>query len=258
MDISALQAQLQNPKIFKDAPFQSDIDLTKRAAADSAKNSAPKPLLPLKPLPLKFDEKDEKGKTSEPDTTLKEPGSAGLSIPPPVIMVSNEDTQSNYGDTEAANDLHGSKESFQQHPNSNAQKPTTLAFKESQDADEPTSVPTLESAQSEPSEEESEGQKMARLTLFLCLTFVLNMAPLLITLGLLSRMNTHAYTNISTCTLAISVIQTIVYPHLIACSDDVVHRAVQKLKTRCRSLCRRSSGPESHCHVEESSSTSQV
>lgn len=193
---------------------------------------------------------------------MKEPGSAGLSIPPPVIMVSNEDAQSNYGDTEVPNDPHGSKESFQHqthlNSNSNAQKPTTLAFKESQDADEPTSVPTLESAQSEPSEEESEGQKMARLTLFLCLTFVLNMAPLLITLGLLSRMNTHAYTNISTCTLAISVIQTIVYPHLIACSDDVVHRAVQKLKTRCRSLCSRSSGSDSHCQVEESSSTSQV
>lgn len=61
VDISALQAQLQNPKIFKDAPFQSDVDLTKKPNGEGGvgqtKTGKPEPLLPLKPLPLKFEEK---------------------------------------------------------------------------------------------------------------------------------------------------------------------------------------------------------
>ncbi|GFN79439.1 hypothetical protein PoB_000594500 [Plakobranchus ocellatus] len=61
VDIAALQAQLQNPKSFKDAPFQSDMDLTKRpngegGAAQGGKVQ-PEPLLPLKPLPKRFDGK---------------------------------------------------------------------------------------------------------------------------------------------------------------------------------------------------------
>ncbi|CAL1526024.1 unnamed protein product [Lymnaea stagnalis] len=292
VDISALQAQLQNPKIFKDAPFQSDIDLTKRSPAEGSKPAAPRPLLPLKPLSLKFDEKEERVKTAEDEKHTKEPGRAGLNIPPPpMITVSNEDTQSNHLDmdmpsdvhgsdipndihgsdktndtdvTDIQIDIHGSRESFHQQTklnsraNSVAQKPTSLAFKDTTSTEEHVSVPTLESAQSDPSDTESEGQKMARLTLLMCLTFVLNMLPVFITEALQTTLSRHAFINISTCTLAVSAIQTIVYPHLIACSDDVVHRAVHKLKLRLRNVCSCGTDRQSHCQVEESSSTSQV
>lgn len=291
VDISALQAQLQNPKIFKDAPFQSDIDLTKRPPAEGSKPAAPRPLLPLKPLPLKLDEKEEKTKTAQEEKDTQEPISAGLNIPaPPVITVSNEDAQSNHfdmdtpsdihvsdipNDTHGSNktndtdvtdiliDIHASRESFHAQNNLNshalaAQKPTSLAFKDTDATEEHISAPTLESAQSDPSDTESEGQKMARLTLLMCLTFVLNMLPVFVTEALRTTLSRHAFINISTCTLAVSAIQTIVYPHLIACSDDVVHRAVHKLKARLRNVCSCRSDRQSHCQVEESSSTSQV
>ncbi|GFR83241.1 hypothetical protein ElyMa_004118800 [Elysia marginata] len=64
VDISALQAQLQNPKSFKDAPFQSDVDLTKKPSGDGrgqTTSGKPEPLLPLKPLPLKFEAKGRGG-----------------------------------------------------------------------------------------------------------------------------------------------------------------------------------------------------
>ncbi|XP_035828053.1 uncharacterized protein LOC101861484 [Aplysia californica] len=285
VDISALQAQLQNPKIFKEAPFQSDVDLTKKPS-DNAKQPAPKPLLPLKPLPtFKFDEKEEKAG----DVEKKEAEVPGVKItPPPVIMVSNDDTQYNHGEGDA-----GQKESAFQKPESGAgedkdggkeeekdgasdhvtspsqnshsggvQKPTSLAFKDPASSggteEEHISAPTLESAVSEPSDSESEGRRLARLTLLLCVAFCLAMLPVLVTELLRASLSLHAYVNIHTCTLAVSALQTIVYPHLVACSDHVVHRAVRRLKRRVRISCGCRSDQDGQSHVEDSSSMSQV
>ncbi|KAH9507919.1 hypothetical protein Btru_053227 [Bulinus truncatus] len=195
VDISALQAQLQNPKIFKDAPFQSDIDLTKKAQSEAPKPAIPKPLLPLKPLTLKLDEKEEKERSPTNDIDKKGKESGGLPIsppPPPMITVSNEDALSNHGDADIPNDIHGSKESFHNQTDLNlntnpvAQKPTSLSFKNIEPSggdDEHISVPTLESAQSDPSDAECENQKLARLTLLHKVPGVrpLNMLPVFVT-----------------------------------------------------------------------------
>ncbi|KAK0042700.1 hypothetical protein Bpfe_027850 [Biomphalaria pfeifferi] len=261
VDISALQAQLQNPKIFQEAPFQSDIDLTKKPPADSAKTAIPKPLFPLKPLSLRQEEKEDRPVNTD-NNRKKEAGSAPVP-PPPVIMVSNDEAQPNHG-LDVPNATQNYQESFHKETNihvvSNTvpQKPTSLAFKdEFSSNDEP--MPTLESAQSDPSEAESENQKLARLSLLMCLAFLLNMLPVFVTLTLQLSLSPHAFLNILPCTMAISSIQTIVYPHLVACSDDVVHRAVQKLKMRANQLCScRAYSEGSQSHAEDSSSTSQL
>lgn len=182
-------------------------------------------------------------------------------VPPPVIMVSNDDAPPSVEEEDIPDEIPIS-ESFHEQTNANSNagnavnKPTSLTFKES--TEDHMSAPTLESALSDPSDTESEGRKMARLTFLLCLTFVLNMLPLMITEVLQNRLSPHAYVNISTCTMAVSTIQTIVYPHLIACSDETVHRAVYKLKKRGQRVCSCRSDRDVHSQVEDSSSTSQV
>ena len=88
VDISALQAQLQNPKIFKDAPFQSDMDLTKKSSGEGGGvgqtgKIQPEPLLPLKPLPLKLEGKGGGGGGGLEISTPKQPTQRGT--PPPAI-----------------------------------------------------------------------------------------------------------------------------------------------------------------------------
>ena len=90
VDISALQAQLQNPKIFKDAPFQSDVDLTKKPNGEGGPGKTgkvqPEPLLPLKPLPKRFEGKvGEEGGGALGVGNLTAEKSAQKGTPPPVL-----------------------------------------------------------------------------------------------------------------------------------------------------------------------------
>lgn len=260
VDISALQAQLQNPKIFKEAPYQSDIDLAKKS--DGAKAPAPKPLLPLKPLKSQLDEIQDRPSSLPEKPENPTPGALPIP-PPPVIMVSNEDVVPEHEEGEHnvnsinVDGINGKTEAFPP-PVVTVQKPASLPLKDTC-TDDLTSAPTLESAITDPSEVESEGQKIVRLALCMALTFIITILPVMVTEILRNRLSEHAFVNISSCTLAVSTIQTIVYPNLLICIDDVVHKAVQKLKARAKNLFKCSSKLDNqHTHVEDTSSTSQV
>lgn len=245
----------------RDAPFQSDIDISKRQALE--KPEIPKPLVPQKPLPRELDEKLD---TSVEKVKEKmESSSGGGSIPPPpVIMVSNDDAPSSTMDTVKGcdqNDTEVLNETFhdQIKPKANAgimnHKPSSLIFTKST---EDHISPTLESATSDHSNADSDFRKMARLTLLLSLTFLLHMLPVLAMEVLKATLTPEAFINISTCTIAVSCVQTIVYPHVIICCDDVVHRAIQKAKKRSEVACCCRGDLDAHSHVEDSSSVSQV
>lgn len=294
VDISALQAQLQNPKIFKEAPFQSDMDLTRRPTADGANVKPnmpapkPKPLLPLKPLDTKRQDSDNDVKrlsnavtSNSGDKTGDSPMGATSPIPispPPVIMVSNDDAlpDNEDGDEEAGGEistlpsvtvnsdgLNGkTSDVYTTQPAITIQKPASLSLKDnnccSKD-DEVTSAPTLESAITDASEGDSEGRKLARLALLLALTFLLTVLPVVIVESLHRSLKEKSFVNISTCTIAVSTIQVIIYPNLFICIDDVIHKSVQKLKTHALRLFTRTSKSDTHhTHVEDTSSSSQV
>ncbi|CAG5121428.1 unnamed protein product [Candidula unifasciata] len=263
VDISALQAQLQNPKICKDAPFQSDIDISKRPASE--KPEIPKPLLPQKPLTGSFNEKIEAFTEKVKQDKVESPAGTN-NQPPPVIMVSNDDAPVSTMDTEQDNNQNEtdvSHETFQEqiktNPNSENKnhKPNSLIFTKSTEEEDHMS-PTLESATSDHSNADSDFRKMARLTLLLSLTFILHMLPVLAMEVLKATLSLDAFINISTCTIAVSSVQTIVYPHLIICCDDVVHRAIHKVKKRTQIACCCRSDLDAHSQVDDSSSVSQV
>uniref|UniRef100_A0A0B6YTZ7 Uncharacterized protein n=1 Tax=Arion vulgaris TaxID=1028688 RepID=A0A0B6YTZ7_9EUPU len=261
VDISALQAQLQNPKIFRDAPYQSDIDLSRKPSSDVSKSPVSKPLLPLNSLTGKFDEKDEKrvDKEKRGDEFVR---TCTNNQPPPVITVSNDDAPSSSDEEEedVLNEIRGSQERFHEDNKHNdkarntpTQKPTMLNFNEA--TQDHNSAPTLESAASGPSDTGSEGLKMARLTMMMSLAFVINMLPVVVTEILESRLSRHAFINIFTCTVAVSTLQTMVYPRMLVTCDDVVRRAIRKLKIRVENvfICR--SKRNVHNQGEDSSSS---
>lgn len=250
VDIAALQAQLQNPKIFRDAPYQSDIDICKKA-----RSQAPQTLTLMQPLPRTADEEERvlENKLTVADNPTKIPS------PPVVIMVSNEDVPASTSNT--PNKSPDPSDTFHEDTKANnsagdaALRASSLDF--TQSGEDHISVPTLESAAS--SHSHTENGRMTRLTVQMALTFVLTMVPVFVVELIQSILGKHAYINIFTCALAISSIQTIVYPHLLASNDDAVHKAVQKLKNQSKSFCQGGSREtDAPRHAEECSSPGHV
>ena len=79
---------------------------------------------------------------------------------------------------------------------------------------------------------DSDDCDLAKLSFLLCLTFCVSMLPLCVTELLRSWLDVHTYINVHAGCLAVSALQTIVYPQLISCSDHVVKRSLRKLKVK--------------------------
>ena len=238
VDISALQAQLENPKIFSGkAPFQSDTDVSKRESA--------KPIVraPLVAPALKLDERSMKcdfKNEVRPTPTL------------PVITVSDDEGQEKEDET-TDNEEDDDDES---------EKPI-LTFKLPNLTEESHADRDKESSHSsERDQSVSEHEEaFVKLSCLLSTTFCLCMLPLFLTEVLRYHLATNAYVNVSTCTTALSAIQTIVYPQILICMDGTVHKAVNRLwrNVKLRLSCSKELAVDAEGNQDHgSTSTSQV
>ena len=290
VDISALQAQLENPKLFKDTmPFASHQDLRQKPPQDEVgKARTPElkgPLLPLPSLP--------------PRPNSAEPG-AGLKLPvparPPVITVSEEVKEDVDGEIQeeqgrpAHRELNATDGRPLYKPIANKAEltsiprlPVTQPVEEEDEEERDGEGRDEEATRRDPDQEDAEDdddddddtscksnnrltdrdQDFVRMTLLITLTYFLCTFPLLLLEALRGRVAVHTYVNISTCARALSCVQTIIYPHIVLCMDGVVKQAVQRLQLQLARLC---GGTEGQCGGlaasmapdHASSSTSQV
>ncbi|XP_046359778.1 uncharacterized protein LOC124137493 [Haliotis rufescens] len=218
VDISALQAQLENPKLFSGkAPFQSDTDLQSKS-----RNNSQKGRLPLKTPVLKFDEKDEKVESEEVKNDVRPML--------PLITVSDDE-----GTEKEEVDAKSEHESVEE---GSEKDKTTLTFKLPNMSEEchGSDHESLHSFDNDSTTDLT--LSFTKLSCLLSVTFCLCTLPLFLTEVLRNHLSTIAYINITTCTLALSTIQTIIYPQVIICMDSVVHRAVHKLWIRFLRRCR--------------------
>lgn len=190
VDIQALQAQLENPKIHGgNFPFRSDTELQMSSQNDKRDPSLLKrpltPILNLRTSQAEIEEEAEKAEQREDDEEENEEEDKCL----------NERRNSSY----------------------ETMSPPIITLSETT-AEELR----LHEARSE------KGPNSIKLCCLLVVTFICCLLPMFITDTVRGYLSRNAYINILTCTMALSVIQTIIYPHILFCMDCEIHRAVQK------------------------------
>lgn len=79
------------------------------------------------------------------------------------------------------------------------------------------------------------GSKHAfKFSYLLSANFILCILPMYITDALRDKLSHNAYVNIITCTTALSIIQTIIYPYIIICLDSTVNKYAHKFFSQLR------------------------
>ena len=189
VDIQALQAQLENPKIHAEFPFRSDTDLQKQ-------NSENRNIL-------------ERPRTPNIDTRQMQA----------VTKITKEDCDSNKDNNTNDEDSKDHVGNLQDSSHETLSPPViTLSETTAEECHETSNNSALEKSSS-----------FIKLSSLLVTTFVCCLLPMFITETVRNHLSETAYINILTCTVALSVVQTIIYPHVMFCMDNVIHEAVHKL-----------------------------
>lgn len=81
--------------------------------------------------------------------------------------------------------------------------------------------------------EEQQSQNSFRLCLLLLVTYILSVIPMYITESIRSLITLDSYINSLICVTAVSSIQTVIFPHIIICTDSLVYKVLRDLITRC-------------------------
>lgn len=200
VDINALQAQLENPKIHAEFPFRSDTELQKSDKPEKEKPTKIKfPPTPLLHLKLKENQIEH-------------------------IKEDEEEKYSDDDDADADAELQSKHSSSETPP---ADQPSEL--------DGLKTLETLRLSHNQPSDIDYDGDRYSfKLAILLILTFICCVLPMYITETVLEHLSKNAYINILTCTMALSIVQTIIYPQIIFCMDTSINDTVNKVFSRFR------------------------
>ena len=210
VDINALQAQLENPKIHGGkSPFLSDTELQKNTQNDNKLDLARRPHTPL------LDMRRMEGQGQE---GMSPPSPDDLQIATPGDNV-NENASPNGENghsVDRRNSSHGTM------------SPPFITLSQ-------TTGDELHDNRPE------KGTQFLKLSCLLLLTFIFCLLPMFVTEIVRDVLSQTAYVNILTCTMALSVVQTIIFPHVLFCMDNSIHTAVHtffgKLHTRLVHIC---------------------
>ncbi|KAK3100439.1 hypothetical protein FSP39_019995 [Pinctada imbricata] len=192
VDIQALQAQLENPKIHAEFPFRSDTELQK-----SGQNSDKKDLTLI-----------QRAHTPTIDTRQMQNESSDSKTK----SDSNHDVRTEVEEKEQTSNVQDSSHE--------TLSPPVITLSETT-ADECHDTPDTSTM--------DKSSSFIKLSTLLVTTFIFCLLPMFITETVRDHLSKNAYINILTCTLALSVIQTIIYPHIVFCMDNLVHSSVHKL-----------------------------
>ncbi|XP_060066737.1 uncharacterized protein LOC132547017 [Ylistrum balloti] len=204
VDIEALQAQLENPKVYGGAiSFRSDTELQKSTQNDNKMELPKRPHTPLLDIRLsglqktQLEEKNEENSGEEEENPDKG---------------DDMSTKEDY-DMENANHI---CEKLQNSSHETLSPPIiTLSETTGDELNEPIVNNRFK-----------KGMGHYRLTCLLLVTFMCCLLPMFITEALRELLSQRAYVNILTCTMSLSVVQTIIFPHILFCMDNFTHIAV--------------------------------
>lgn len=230
VDISALQAQLENPKITSNFPFHSQQDIKA-----SPKDGLDKHMFGSQQK-CNRRSRDEVFKSQE---IAEEPENE--------IEVENEINKSTETKTETVNDVNET-------PSEHSRSVSIRSAHSPRDSMCPT-PPLISLTQSDGEEKQIELNsnenhmedsftsvqipkklhKPCKLSCLLVATFIFSILPMFVTELLRDHcLSPNAYTDIVTCMTAITTVQTMIYPQVIFCVDVNINKAVHQSLTRTR------------------------
>jgi len=224
VDISALQAQLENPKINNNFPFHSQQDIK-----NSENNGSNRKL-------NAFGSQKNCNRRSR-DEIIK---SQEIAEEPEEHDVDNDhntnnaaadvtETQSIHSQCASLRSMHSARDSM-------CPTPPLISLTQSDGEEKQLEVVSCDNNDSYPSSHNmSRLDKPCKLSCLLLITFLLSILPMFITEALWDIcLSDKAYVNIDTCMIAFSVAQTMIFPQVIFCVDVHINKAVHVSFVRAR------------------------
>lgn len=221
VDISALQAQLENPKINTSFPFHSQQDIK-----ESAKEGITKP-------PDPFGSQSKCNRRSR-DDVIK---SQEIAEETDIELEQEKEKDREYEnkverqDTQSINSQCQSVHSMQSHRSSMCPTPPLISLTQSDGQEKQIELNSDEKQYNTfpSSKTKSKLPKPCKLSCLLVATYILSIIPMLVTEIICDQcLSPKAYINIVTCMKAITTAQTMIYPQVIFCVDGHINKAVHK------------------------------
>ena len=224
VDISALQAQLENPKINNNFPFHSQQDIK-----NSENNGSNRKL-------NAFGSQKNCNRRSR-DEIIK---SQEIAEEPEEHDVDNDhntnnaaadvtETQSIHSQCASLRSMHSARDSM-------CPTPPLISLTQSDGEEKQLEVVSCDNNDSYPSSHNmSRLDNPCKLSCLLLITFLLSILPMFITEALWDIcLSDKAYVNIDTCMIAFSVAQKMIFPQVIFCVDVHINKAVHVSFVRAR------------------------
>lgn len=228
VDISALQAQLENPKLSTNFPFHSQQDI-KASPKDGLEKQATTFGSQQKCTKRSRDEiiqSQEIAEESENELENEMNDSKGDKVNDKV------DTSSLQSQNVSNRSMHSQRDSI-------CPTPPLISLTKSDGEEKQLEINSeeniLEDSFQSSVQMSSKLHKPCKLSCLLVATFILSIIPMFVTELLRDHcLSPNAYINIVTCMTAITTVQTMIYPQVIFCVDANINKAVHRSLTKTR------------------------
>jgi hypothetical protein len=233
VDISALQAQLENPKLSNNFPFHSQQDI-KTTPKDQLEKDSPSLGSQQKVCNIHSMDEIMKGKeiAEEPEKELEEFASQ--------TNQSNETkTEAGKYETESVRSQNVSICSARSIRDSICPTPPLISLTQSDGEERHIEIMNddnnFDNSFNLSEQLSRKITKPCKLSCLLVATFILSILPMFMTEILRDHcMSPNAYINVVTCMTAITSVQTMIYPQVIFCVDSDINKAVNQFLTKTR------------------------
>lgn len=238
VDISALQAQLENPKVHSDDfPFHSQQDI------QSSGNNSDKPTSLQLKMGLnrqqfkrsidevaKSQEIKEEPELNENDTKDCADNDVKTDCESDTKTVSNQDQEPETQSLRSAR----SNRSARSYRDSICPTPPLISLTQSDGEEKQIELNDNDENSNPEVVKRKKSPNLFKLSCVLVLTFILSIFPMFVTEMTRNHLNPNAYLNTITCTTAISIVQTMIYPQIIFCMDTNINKAVHHSFVKAR------------------------
>lgn len=230
VDISALQAQLENPKINETFPFhsQQDIKTSTKSGSDKRLNASESQQKCHRRSRDEMMKSQEIAEETENDLEFENEMNESNETKTENVTPEMNETQSQCASVRSA---HSQRDSI-------CPTPPLISLTQSNGEEKQIEVNIDDSNMNDSYQSinyVSKYQKPCKLSCLLVGTFILSIFPMFVTEILRDYcLSPNAYVNIVTCLTAISTVQTMVYPQVIFCVDENINKAVHQTLIQAR------------------------
>ena len=242
VDISALQAQLENPKIHNDEfPFHSQQDIQSSGKESEKQDPMQLKMGLSKPFKRSIDEVARSQEIQEePEITdcndCNDTKDSSDQSDTKADCASETKTVNNHVQEAETQSIRSarSNRSNRSYQDSICPTPPLISLTQSDGEEKQIELNDIDTNSNPETVKRKKSPNLFKMSCLLVVTFILSILPMFITEITRNHLTPNAYLNTITCTTAISIVQSMVYPQIIFCMDANINKAVHHsfIKTR--------------------------